>query len=117
MINSFLEYLQAEKNYSKHTITAYKNDLFSFKEFISSNNVNVFGTFMDGENIYHTELPNSGIVVMGNEANGISKTIKENIDRKITIPQFGKDKRTESLNVATATSIVLSEFRRRLIET
>ncbi|KUM17985.1 TrmH family RNA methyltransferase [Flavobacterium psychrophilum] len=72
----------------------------------------VFGTFMDGKDIYKTELPPSGIIVLGNEANGISKIIEEKVTQKITIPRFGDLQRTESLNVATATAIVLSEFKR-----
>jgi TrmH family RNA methyltransferase len=72
----------------------------------------IFGTFMDGENIYKKQLPQEGIIVFGNEANGISKSIEEKITQKITIPRFGNLQLTESLNVATATAIVLSEFRR-----
>ncbi|WP_426431315.1 TrmH family RNA methyltransferase [Winogradskyella sp. HB-48] len=85
-------------------------------EFISNYKGTVFGTYMNGENIYTSKLPNEGIIVLGNEANGISKEIISIIDRKITIPQFGNSKDTESLNVANATAIVLSEFRRRTIE-
>ena len=51
---------------------------------------------------------------MGNEANGISGEIKKVVSNKLTIPRFGNIKKTESLNVATATSILLSEFKRRL---
>jgi TrmH family RNA methyltransferase len=56
-------------------------------------------------------LPQKGILVMGNEANGISNDIKNKVDKKISIPQFG-DRHTESLNVATATAIFLNEIRR-----
>jgi TrmH family RNA methyltransferase len=69
-----------------------------------------FGTFME-LNIYKTTLPQEGVVVMGNEANGISKELEALIKNKLSIPRFGKSK-TESLNVAAATAIVLSEFRR-----
>ncbi len=86
------------------------------EQFISDYNDTVVGTFMDGENIYRSELPDTGIVILGNEANGISESIGRHVNRKITIPQFGTHKKTESLNVATATAIVLSEFRRRFIE-
>ena len=72
----------------------------------------VFGTFMDGENIYKMNLPQEGIIVMGNEANGISEAIEIAIKSKIAIPRFGAIQKTESLNVATATAIILSEFRR-----
>ncbi|KIX21681.1 RNA methyltransferase [Flavobacterium sp. 316] len=72
----------------------------------------VFGTFMDGDVIYNEQLPNEGIIVMGNEANGISDSIEKLISKRISIPRFGKLKQTESLNVATATGIILSEFKR-----
>lgn len=73
----------------------------------------VFGTFMDGEVIYNAKLPTQGILVMGNEANGISKAIENLVDQKISIPRFGELKATESLNVATATAIFLNEFKRQ----
>lgn len=72
----------------------------------------IFGTFMDGENIYKTKLPSSGVIVLGNEANGISSEIEKIATHKIAIPRFGNLQLTESLNVATATAIVLSEFKR-----
>lgn len=72
----------------------------------------IFGTFMDGENIYKMDLPKEGIIVMGNEANGISEAIENKIKSRIAIPRFGALQKTESLNVATATAIILSEFRR-----
>lgn len=74
--------------------------------------VPVYGTFMDGENIYQKNIVNHGIIVMGNEANGISKEIEELVTEKIAIPRYGNLQQTESLNVAMAASIVLSEFRR-----
>jgi RNA methyltransferase, TrmH family len=85
-------------------------DLVSFLE---KTKLPVFGTFMDSENIYKTTLPQEGIIVMGNEANGISENIEKLVSRRITIPRFGQLQITESLNVATATAIVLSEFRRQ----
>jgi TrmH family RNA methyltransferase len=81
-------------------------------DFIAKNKLAVFGTFMDGENIYTTNLPQEGIIVMGNEANGISSDLEKIIKNRLTIPRFGTLQKTESLNVATATAIVLSEFRR-----
>ena len=71
------------------------------------------GTFLNGENIYQTALPKEAVIVLGNEANGIKDDIQQLIDLKITIPQFGHQLETESLNVATATAITLSEFLRR----
>ena len=84
--------------------------------YLQSSKTEVFGTLLAGENIYTTTLPNEGIIVLGNEANGISEAIKQKVTRKVTIPQFGTIKETESLNVANATAILLSEFRRRTIE-
>jgi len=80
--------------------------------FVSQTNLAVFGTFMDGNNIYKTELPQEGIIIMGNEANGISTALEKNIKNRIAIPRFGDLQQTESLNVATATAIFLSEFKR-----
>ncbi|WP_100613377.1 TrmH family RNA methyltransferase [Confluentibacter citreus] len=74
----------------------------------------IFGTFMDGENVYNKSLPKKGVLVLGNEANGISKDLEVLINEKIAIPRFGNIQVTESLNVATATAILLSEFRRKL---
>ncbi len=73
----------------------------------------VMGTFLKGENIYTTQLPKSGILILGNEANGISEEVEKMLSQKLNIPQFGKSQCTESLNVATATAILLSEFRRQ----
>ena len=82
------------------------------ENFIGQTQLPVFGTFMDGDNIYKTGLPQEGIIIMGNEANGISPEIEKLIQNRLTIPRFGTLQKTESLNVATATAIVLSEFRR-----
>lgn len=76
----------------------------------------IFGTFMDGDTIYSETLPNDGVIVMGNEANGISKSIERLVTKKLSIPRFGSLQATESLNVATATAIVLSEFKRVFTE-
>ena len=80
--------------------------------FITQTQLPIFGTFMDGDSIYKTNLPQEGIIVMGNEANGISTSIEKLIKNRLSIPRFGTLQKTESLNVATATAIVLSEFRR-----
>ena len=82
------------------------------KDYISSTKLPVFGTFMDGENIYKSILPQNGVIVMGNEANGISKEIEAIVSQRLSIPRFGSVQLTESLNVATATAIILSEFKR-----
>ncbi len=74
----------------------------------------IYGAFMDGDNLYTTSsIKKEGILVLGNEANGISTEIEKHITQRISIPRFGTLKATESLNVAMATSILLSEFKRK----
>lgn len=73
----------------------------------------VFGTYMSGTSVYSNALPNKGILILGNEANGISNEIELFVTHKISIPRFGDLQATESLNVATAAAIFLSEFKRR----
>lgn len=80
--------------------------------FLSNSDLPVFTADMDGDNVYKTSLPEKAVLVMGNEANGISAEISTIVNRKLTIPRFGEIQQTESLNVATATAILLSEFRR-----
>lgn len=86
----------------------------SLSDYFEKTKLPVYGGFMDGKNVYDEKLPKDGIIVMGNEANGISEEIIQKITHKITIPRFGKTQKTESLNVATATAILLSEFRRSI---
>ena len=74
----------------------------------------VYGTFLEGENIYDAELSSGGVVVTGNEGNGISPEIAEFVSRRLFIPPFGS-RVSESLNVAVAAAIVCSEFRRRVV--
>ena len=72
-----------------------------------------YGAFLEGENIYRTDLRTKGFIVMGNEGNGISPEIERFVTRKITIPSFARSPySTESLNVSVATGIILSEFKR-----
>lgn len=82
-------------------------------EFLDQTDKPIYGAFMDGQNIYREELANEAIIIMGNEANGISNNIESKINHRIAIPQFGNIKATESLNVATATAIITSEFMRK----
>jgi len=83
------------------------------KKYLGKSDLPVYGAFMEGENIYKNETEEKAILVMGNEANGISAEIEALINKKISIPRFGELKETESLNVATATAILLSEFKRK----
>lgn len=91
-------------------------NLFDLLSKANSENFSVYGAFLNGDNIYTTPLNSSGIIVMGNEGNGISDKLGELIKRKVTIPSFTEDgKGSESLNVAMATAIICSEFKRRSI--
>ena len=75
----------------------------------------VYGTVMDGKNIYHKTLSANGIIVMGNEGNGISPEIEKLISERLLIPNFPEGQPTsESLNVGVATALVCAEFRRRM---
>lgn len=82
------------------------------KAFLTLENRPIYAATMDGENVYTSHLKNNAVLVMGNEANGISDEIFKLINNAITVPKFGDLQKTESLNVATATAILLSEFRR-----
>ena len=94
------------------SITRVNVSYVNLENFLKDSKMDVFGAFMEGDNVYKTTLPNQGILVLGNEANGVSSTIKTCIDKKVCIPRFGDLQTTESLNVATATAILLSEFKR-----
>ncbi len=74
--------------------------------------VPIYGTFMDGKNVYKEKLVSNCILILGNEANGISTAVEAAVMTKLAIPRFGELQKTESLNVATATAIFLSEFKR-----
>ncbi|MBE9489256.1 MAG: RNA methyltransferase [Bacteroidetes bacterium] len=96
------------------SITRVNISYLNLESFLSSHdNKSSFGAFMDGDTIYNIKLPNSGILVLGNEAKGISEGVESKITQRISIPRFGDLQATESLNVANATAIMLSEFKRR----
>ena len=90
-------------------------DLTSWLSEAKSQGKNIYGTFLDGENIYEKTLSDTGIIVMGNEGNGISASIAREVTEKLFIPPYPSGRETsESLNVAMATGIICAEFRRRL---
>lgn len=75
----------------------------------------VYTTQLDGENIYETTLKPHGVIVMGNEGNGVTEEVRQRATRPLLIPNFPQSRTTaESLNVAIATALVLGEFRRRM---
>ena len=82
------------------------------EKYLKRANIPIFGTFMDGKNVYKENFPQEGILILGNEANGISEKLEKLVTNKLAIPRFGNLQQTESLNVATATAIFLSEFKR-----
>ncbi|MCG7501981.1 RNA methyltransferase [Tenacibaculum sp. Mcav3-52] len=84
-------------------------------KFLKSTPLPVYTADMYGDNVYTTPLPQKAVLVMGNEANGISPEVADIVKNTVTIPRFGDLQKTESLNVATATAILLSEFKRNLI--
>lgn len=76
----------------------------------------IYGTFLDGVDIYKQDLTPNGFIVMGNEGNGISEKISKLIRNRLFIPNYPSGRATsESLNVAMATGIICSEFRRRVL--
>jgi TrmH family RNA methyltransferase len=75
----------------------------------------VYGTFLNGENLYNTPLSSKAVIVMGNESKGISDDVAQYINRRLLIPPYPPGEPTsESLNVATAAAIVCAEFRRSI---
>lgn len=77
----------------------------------------VYGTLLDGESIYEKHLSGRGLIVMGNEGTGISREVRSLITHSLRIPSFanGTAGHAESLNVAVATAVTCSEFRRRMM--
>lgn len=95
------------------SLTRVQVNYLNLEAFLKASKVPKYGAFMDGENVYDATLPEKGILIMGNEANGISEEIEPFIEKRISIPSYSVHRATESLNVATATAILLSEFKRR----
>ena len=97
-------------------ISRVKVHYLDLAELIKRNpDIPVYGTFLDGRNIYETSLTPHGIVVMGNEGQGISDEIGRLIKRRLFIPSYPQERPTsESLNVGMATAITVAEFRRRI---
>jgi len=94
-------------------IKTWYTNLENFLMKSADNQIPVYGTFLEGDNIYNEQLTNGGILVLGNEGNGISKSVEKLVTQKLFIPTFSSGKGSESLNVAIAAAICCSEFRRR----
>ena len=96
-------------------VHAYYLDLPETIRQLKAKGMPVFGTFLDGENIYTSPLPSQGLIIMGNEGKGIAEDIGKLADFRLTIPNFTPaGASSESLNVGVATGIILSEFKRRI---
>jgi TrmH family RNA methyltransferase len=98
---------------SMGSLTRISIKYIDLENYLQETNLPTFIADMNGENVYKVALPKEAILVMGNEANGVSDELKTLIKNKISIPRFGETQETESLNVATATAILLSEFCRK----
>ncbi len=91
----------------------YVDDLASLLKSLNNSGMPIYGTLLDGENIYTKQLATNGVIVMGNEGRGLSDACRSTISDRLFIPPYPIDTPTsESLNVAMATGIVLAEFRR-----
>lgn len=97
------------------SVARVKINYLDLNDFITNTSLPIFGTFMDGATIYKEKLPLEGVLVFGNEANGISASLENKIKNRLAIPRFGSIQQTESLNVATAAAIFLSEFKRNTL--
>ncbi|MDG1980247.1 MAG: RNA methyltransferase [Flavobacteriaceae bacterium] len=97
---------------SMGSLTRVSTSYLNLPEYLKTVSIPIYIADMNGVNIHKTKLPASAVLVMGNEANGISDTLKNLISNKISIPRYGDSMQVESLNVATATAILLNEFRR-----
>ena len=94
-------------------VQVHYTDLSAYLTQQKERNASLYGTFLDGSDMYATQLTPTGIIVMGNEGNGIRPEIDAIINNRLFIPSFPPDQPTsESLNVAIATAIVCAEFRR-----
>ncbi|WP_394700339.1 RNA methyltransferase [uncultured Bacteroides sp.] len=81
----------------------------------SLQNIPVYGTFLDGNNLYEEPLSEAGIIIMGNEGNGIGAAVEKLVNHRLYIPNYPQQRKTsESLNVAIATAVVCAEFRRQI---
>ena len=88
-------------------------DIDALCEAFLKDGVPVLGTFLDGDDLYETALPREGLIVMGNEADGIRPEVARKVSARLLIPSFAQGPTAESLNVAVATAVVVSEIRRR----
>lgn len=95
-------------------VKVHYHDLSTLLESPSMNEKLVYGTFLEGENIYETSLDSAPLILFGNESHGLSAQLESKIQKKISIPSFSTfGKSSESLNVASSVAVVCSEIKRR----
>jgi TrmH family RNA methyltransferase len=95
-------------------VRVHYTDLAQWLDHAKNKGIPVYGTFLDGDNLYEKKLTPGGIIVMGNEGNGISQTAERLVSERLFVPPYPAGRQTsESLNVAMATGIICAEFRRR----
>lgn len=83
-------------------------------KYLISNDIPIYGTFLNGDNLYNKDLSKNGIIVLGNEGQGIRPDVEKIINQRLYIPNYPIERETsDSLNVATAAAIICAEFRRR----
>ena len=107
---------EAAKSYYDQLVEGYAEGFLEGKAGVDSLPADypVYGTLLDGDDIYQQPLSDHGLIVMGNEGNGISEAVRSRVNRRLLIPSFRQGDTAESLNVAIATAITCSEFRRRV---
>ena len=104
---------------TKGSFTRVGTSYVNLNEFLSKTKLPILGAFLEGENVHKFNFPKYGILIVGNESNGISPDIEKLVTKKVTIPAFGqtreKNGRAESLNVAISTAILIDNWKRNLI--
>lgn len=95
-------------------VKVHTTDLCAYLQKQVMQQVPIYGTFLDGEDIYTKELSETGVIIMGNEGNGIRKETERFVTERLYVPSYPRERETsESLNVAIATAVICAEFRRR----
>lgn len=94
---------------SKGSFTRVRLYYTDLVDYLSGYSGAIYGALMEGENVHSVSFDRAGLIVMGNESNGISKSVQKLVNQRITIPRFGE---AESLNVAIATAVICDNLRR-----
>ncbi|PLX13554.1 MAG: RNA methyltransferase [Marinilabiliales bacterium] len=108
--------VQASMGAIYRTKVHYVDSIDFLQKAIQLNGFNIYGTFLEGKNIYEEELKENGLIILGSESHGITENLKPFINKKLFIPSFPSNMETsESLNISIAAAITCAEFRRRAI--